>query len=97
MVKFIIGTISTLDTPLTPQLKGLAAQDGFLRHIKEDDRQKSRDEVLATRQEDIRALAKVVDACMKENILCVFGNEEKIKENAGLFGGLLHALGSHTD
>ena len=97
MVKFIIGTISTLDTPLTPQLKGLAAQDGFLRHIKEADRQKSRDEVLATRQEDIRALAKVVDACMKENILCVFGNEEKIKENAGLFGGLLHALGSHTD
>ena len=97
MVKFIIGTISTLDTPLTPQLKGLAAQDGFLRHIKEDDRQKSRDEVLATRQEDIRALAKVVDACMKENILCVFGNEEKIKENAGIFGRLLHALGSHTD
>ncbi len=97
MVKFIIGTISTLDTPLTPQLKSLAAQDGFLRRIDEADRQKSRDEVLATRQEDIRALAKVVDACMKENILCVFGSEEKIKENAGLFGGLLHALGSHTD
>ena len=97
MVKFIIGTISTVDAPLTPQLKGLAAQDGFLRHVTEADRQKSRDEILATRQADIRALAKVVDACMKENILCVFGSEEKIKENAGLFGGLLHALGSHTD
>ena len=97
MVKFIIGTISTVDAPLTPQLKGLAAQDGFLRHVTEADRQKSRDEILATRQEDIRALADVVDACMKENVLCVFGNEEKLKENADLFGGLLHALGSAAD
>ena len=97
MVKFIIGTISTVDAPLTPQLKGLAAQDGFLRHVTEADRQKSRDEILATRQADIRALADVVDACMQENVLCVFGNEEKLKENAGLFGSLLHALGSSTD
>ena len=97
MVKFIIGTISTVDAPLTPQLKGLAAQDGFLRHVTEADRQKSRDEILATRQADIRALADVVDACMQENVLCVFGNEEKLKENAGLFGGLLHALGSAAD
>ena len=94
MCPTIIGTISTVDTPLTPQLKGLAAQDGFLRHVTEADRQKSRDEILATRQEDVRALAAVVDACMKENVLCVFGNEEKLKENAGLFGKLLHALGS---
>ena len=97
MVKFIIGTISTLDMPLTPQLKGSVAQDRFFRQLTDADRQKARDEVLATRQEDIRALAAVVDACMKENILCVFGNEEKLKENAGLFGSLLHALGSSTD
>lgn len=97
MVKFIIGTISTLDMPLTPQLKGSVAQDRFFRQLTDADRQKARDEVLATRQEDIRALAAVVDTCMKENILCVFGNEEKLKENAGLFGSLLHALGSSTD
>ena len=97
MVKFIIGTISTLDVPLTPQLKGSVAQDRFFRQLTDADRQKTRDEILATRQEDIRALAAVVDACMKENILCVFGNEEKLKENAGLFGSLLHALGSSTD
>ena len=97
MVKFIIGTISTLDVPLTPQLKGSVAQDRFFRQLTDADRQKTRDEILATRQEDIRVLAAVVDACMKENILCVFGNEEKLKENAGLFGSLLHALGSSTD
>ena len=97
MVKFIIGTISTLDVPLTPQLKGSVAQDRFFRQLTDADRQKTRDEILATCQEDIRALAAVVDACMKENILCVFGNEEKLKENAGLFGSLLHALGSSTD
>ena len=97
MVKFIIGTISTLDVPLTPQLKGSVAQDRFFRQLTDADRQKTRDEILATRQEEIRALAAVVDTCMKENILCVFGNEEKLKENAGLFGSLLHALGSSTD
>ena len=97
MVKFIIGTISTLDVPLTPQLKGSAAQDRFFRQLTDDERQKTRDEILATRQEDVCALAAVVDACMKENILCVFGNEEKLKDNADLFGSLLHALGSSTD
>lgn len=94
MTKFIIGTISTLDTPRTPQLKGLAAQDGFLRHITKADRQKERDEILATRQEDVRALATVVDTCMKKNILCVFGNEDKIKEHKELFCELIPVLGS---
>ena len=57
-----------------------------MRNITYADRQKSRNEILTARQEDIRALSKIIADCMKQNYLCVFGNEAVIKENAKLFG-----------
>ena len=85
MDKYIIGTMSKIDKPLTPSLKGQVAADLCLKNITYADRQKSRDEILSTRQADIRALAKLVEDSMKENKLCVFGNEDVIKENKDLF------------
>ena len=90
MDKYIIGTISKVDHPLTPSMKGNAAMDCYLRSITYDDRQKSRDEVLSTRQETIRGLAPLVEACMKENNLCVFGNEDLLRRNKKLFGELVN-------
>ena len=86
MDKYIIGTLSKIDKPLTPSLKGQVAADLCLKNITYADRQKSRNEILSARQEDIRALSKVIDDCMKQNYLCVFGNEAVIKDNAKLFG-----------
>ena len=86
MDKYIIGTLSKSDKPLTPSLKGQLAADFCLKNITYDDRQKSRDEILSARQEDIRALSKLVADCMNQNNLCVFGNETVIKEHAELFG-----------
>ncbi len=88
MDKFIIGTMSGIDTPLTPQMKGNLAAECWLRNISQTDRQRQRDEILATRQADIRALASVVADCMKQDTLCVFGNEVKLRENKSLFGEL---------
>lgn len=92
MDKFIIGTISGIDTPLTPQMKGNLAAECWIRGVTQAERQQQRDEILATRQQDIRALAPLVDACMRENILCVFGNEVKIKENETMFDHLLNVM-----
>ncbi|MFV0635699.1 insulinase family protein [Mitsuokella sp. WILCCON 0060] len=92
MDKFIIGTMSGVDTPMTPMMKGDAAATCYLRGITEADRQQRRDEILATRQQDIRALAPLIDACMKENVLCVFGNDEKIAEAKDVFGAIKPAL-----
>ena len=86
MDKYIIGTLSKSDKPLTPSLKGQVAADLCLRNITYADRQKSRNEILTAQQEDIRALSKIIADCMKQNYLCVFGNEAVIKENAKLFG-----------
>ena len=85
MDKYIIGTLSKIDKPLTPSLKGQIAADFCLRNITYADRQKSRNEVLSARQDDIRALAKLIGDCMSLNNICVFGNETVIKDNAELF------------
>jgi Zn-dependent M16 (insulinase) family peptidase len=92
MTKAIIGTISGVDTPLTPQMKGEMADNCYLRGISYLDRQQMRTEILTTRQGDIKALAPLVRDCMKENVLCVFGGEQKIKDNKKLFGSVVSAL-----
>ena len=92
MDKFIIGTMSGVDAPMTPKMKGEAAMTCYLHGVTLADRQKARDEVLATRQADIRALAPLVTACMKENVLCVFGGEEKIRAASDVFGEVKPAL-----
>ena len=85
MDKYIIGTMSKIDKPLTPSIKGQIAAELCLKGITYEDRQKSRNEVLNARQGDIRKLAKLVEDCMAENNLCVFGNENVIKDNSNLF------------
>ncbi len=92
MDKLIIGTMSNIDAPLTPKMKGEAAFDCWLRNITLEDRQKSRDEILTARQQEIRDLADLIDSCMKEDYLCVFGNEAKLKENKECFSSLVSVM-----
>ena len=92
MDKYIIGTMSNIDTPLTPQMKGSAAATCWLRGITEADRQQARNEILDTRQADVQKLASLVKACMEENVLCVFGGQEKINEHKEVFGEVRPAL-----
>ena len=92
MDKYIIGTLSKIDKPLTPSIKGQIAAEFCLKNIIYADRQKSRNEILSARQEDIRALAKMVADCMNQKIFCVFGNESVLKEHAEIFGEIKQAL-----
>lgn len=92
MTKYIIGTISTLDTPLTPQMKGSLAAMLYLRGITQEDRQRERDEVLSTDEKAIRALAPIIEDCMKKDTYCVFGGEEKVRENEKLFSRVVRAM-----
>jgi len=85
MTKYIIGTMSQVDTPLTPQMKGEVAAECYIRNITQAIIQQERDEILATRQEDIRKLAEVIDAAMQQNYLCVVGSEQKITDNKDAF------------
>ena len=86
MTKSIIGTISAVDTPLTPKTKGSRSMGAYFSDMKVEDVQKERDEILSTSVEDIRRAADMVDALLADGRICVLGNEEKVKENAELFG-----------
>ncbi|AKT54291.1 insulinase family protein [Selenomonas sp. oral taxon 478] len=92
MDKFIIGTMSGVDAPMTPQMKGDIAATFHLRGITQGDRQRARDEILTAQQADIRALAPLVADAMQANVRCVLGGEEKIRENAALFDAVRPAL-----
>ena len=71
--------------PLTPALKGELASSAYIAEMTDEMRQQQRDEILATTQEDIRALADLVDACMKENAICVLGGSNKVNEAKDVF------------
>ncbi|MGE5632793.1 MAG: insulinase family protein [Caulobacteraceae bacterium] len=89
MTKYIIGTVSRLDLPLTPYMKGERAIEYYLRNITREDIQKERAEILGTTQEDLRSLSGMVLELMKRNTLCVLGSEMKIKENSKLFDNIV--------
>ena len=84
--------MSGVDAPLTPQMKGDMAATFYLRGITQEDRQRARDEILTATQADIRALAPLIEDAMSADVRCVLGGEEKLKENAALFGEVRPAL-----
>jgi len=86
--KFIIGTISNLDMPLTPATQGRTADERYLTGITTQDRQLNRDEVLSTTIEDVRQAAGMFDTVMQQNLYCVVGNEQTLKEQESLFDRL---------
>ena len=86
MTKYVIGTISDVDTPLTPSLKGSRNLSAYLSGVTDDMIQQEREEILDVTQEDIRNLADIVQAVLDTGALCVIGNDEQIKADRAMFG-----------
>ena len=85
MTKYIIGTVSALDTPLNPSAKGARSFGMYLTGCTDEDVQRERDEVLATDVSALRKLAPVVASVLSEETCCTIGNAQKVEENSGLF------------
>lgn len=88
MEKYIIGDVSSLDYPKTPESVGAQGDEDYITGFTQADRQQIRDEVLSTTVADIRSYADMIEAIMTKNHFCVFGNEDKVKEAAELFDQL---------
>ena len=86
MTKFIIGTVSDLDTPLTPKTEGHRSLAAYMYGISFDDVQRERDEILSCNVSKIRELASYIDALIKDEAFVVVGAESKIDENRDIFG-----------
>lgn len=88
MRKYIIGTMSGLDLPMTPALRGPRAMGIYFSGANIADKVEFRKQVIACKPEDIVALADVVESVLKDNHICSMGNETKIKES-NLFDNIL--------
>lgn len=86
MTKYVIGTVSSIDTPLTPAAFGMVSMREYLRGMTDEVRQQYRDEIIDAKPSDIRAIADAVEAVIKDNCFCVVGGESAISENSELFG-----------
>ena len=89
MTKYVIGTLSRIDIPLTPSLRGDKAMNRYFTGTTQDAAQTRRDQLLQTTAADIRALAPLIRAVMKDNNVCVMGNEAKIRQEAQWFDQLV--------
>lgn len=85
MTKYIIGTISNIDQPMTPATKGDRSMNLYMNHVSEEMIRKERNEILDATEADIRALAEIVEAVLEDNCFCVIGSEEKIEEQKERF------------
>ncbi len=85
MTKYIIGTVSELDTPLNPAAKGMRSVSAYLTGVTYEDIQRERDEVIGASEEDIRKTADLISFVLSQDNFCVIGNEEKITAQKELF------------
>lgn len=85
MTKYIIGTMSGIDRPMTPASKGDRSMNLYMNRISADMIRKERNQILDANEQDIRSLADIVEAVLKCDQICVIGSEERIEEQKELF------------
>jgi Zn-dependent M16 (insulinase) family peptidase len=73
LLEAIIGTIGDLDFPLGPDAKGYASMMQYLIGRTTEDRQRLRDEILATSRDDLREFAHKLKAVKDHGSTVVFG------------------------
>ncbi len=90
--KYIIGTISELDTPLTPSMKGDYAFSMYLAGETNEMRRLERNNILNTTISDIKEMAEFFKDFADKGVICAIGNENVIKENKELFNSIKPVL-----
>ena len=89
MTKYVIGTMSGVDVPLTNSLKVSRAALQELLEISEESRQQTRNEILDVTPEEIRKLAPMIKAVLADDYVCVVGGQQAIEENKNEFKKIL--------
>ncbi len=89
MTKYIIGTIRNQDQPLTNSTKGYIATSYYLSGLTYEKLQEEREDILNSDKYTIRSFAMLVSDLLKQECICVLGNENKIKEQKCMFNKLI--------
>ncbi len=87
LTKSIIGAIGDMDSYMLPDAKGFTSMVRHLIGQTEENRQQMRDEILATTENDFRAMAPALEEVRENGIVKVLGSptamEEAEKERPG--------------
>ena len=85
MTKYIIGTMSNVDMPVSPNGLGALSFAKYISNTPDEFRVKTRREILTTDQARIRSLAPFVRTLSDSQVLCTVGGEDKMSADADLF------------
>ena len=89
MRKYIIGTMSSLDLPMTPALRGSRAMGMYFSGAKLEDKVEFRKQVIACKPENIVALADVVEPVLRIIIFVQWVTNKKIKDAGDVFDNII--------
>ncbi len=78
LTKSIIGAIGGMDAYQLPDAKGYTSMQRYLLGVSDEERQKYRDEVLATSEDDFKALADILSKVNEHGLVVVLGSAEAI-------------------
>lgn len=92
--KYIIGTINSLDTPLSFSAKCKMISVRYITGLTDEQLQNDRNEILDTNQQKIKYYAKLIDKALTQNNIVVVGNENNINNNSELFNSMNTVLQS---
>lgn len=87
--KYIIGTISSLEQPLSPSQKADIAANNFMRKLTEEFRKKEKSEVLNTTFEQLKKHSEMIKKISENAEIAVVGSNEKIEENKDIFDNII--------
>ncbi len=77
LTKYILGTINTIDRPLTNKEKADLAVARYLNHVTPEMQQTERDEVLTTTKK-IKEYVPLLEKIVKSQNICTIGSEDAI-------------------
>ena len=90
MTRYVIGTVSGLDRPLTASQKGDQAFNMYFNKRTEQAIQADRTAVINTKAADIKTFSKMIQDVLDKNEFCVYGNADKVNAEKGLFKEVLN-------
>ena len=89
LTKYIIGTFSGYERPMSPAGKAGRSTGAYLSGRPFEDVLKERAEMLDITEEQFRAAADVFDKICAQGYTCAVGSEKKLRENADMFDNLV--------
>ncbi|MGA7965302.1 MAG: peptidase M16, partial [Gammaproteobacteria bacterium] len=89
LTKSIIGAIGDMDSYMLPDAKGFTSMVRYLMGHTEESRQQMREEILATTEEDFRAMAPALEEVRENGIVKVLGSSTAMEEGGKLRPGWL--------